>query len=221
MAKGIFVTATGTDIGKTYVSALITKKLRTNGLNTGYYKAVLSGASSIADSDAGYVNRIANIGQAHETLLSYFYRQVMSPHLAAKLDGNPAELAHIINDYERVKAVYDFITVEGSGGIVCPIRYDDTVIMLEDIIIALGLNVLIIADAGLGAINAVALTASYLKSRRLGIKGVILNRYTGGLIQEDNILMIENMIKLPVLALVTPGADEINMSVAELEALYE
>lgn len=61
MGKGIFVTGTGTDIGKTYVTALIVKKLADAGIRTGYYKAALSGAKSIGDSDAGYVKKIAGI----------------------------------------------------------------------------------------------------------------------------------------------------------------
>ena len=56
MAKGIFVTGTGTDVGKTYVTALIVKKLADAGIHAGYYKAALSGAESIEESDAGYVN---------------------------------------------------------------------------------------------------------------------------------------------------------------------
>ena len=63
MGKGIFVTGTGTDIGKTYVTALIVKKLADAGIRTGYYKAALSGAKSIGDSDAGYVKKIAGITQ--------------------------------------------------------------------------------------------------------------------------------------------------------------
>ena len=55
MAKGIFVTGTGTDVGKTYVTALIVKKLADVGIHAGYYKAALSGAESIEDRDAGYV----------------------------------------------------------------------------------------------------------------------------------------------------------------------
>ncbi|MBM7687279.1 MULTISPECIES: dethiobiotin synthase [Clostridia] len=222
MTKGIFITATGTDIGKTYVAALMIKKLRSSGRNAGYYKAALSGASSVENSDAGYVNRVANIGQEEETLFSYLYSNAVSPHLAAKLEGNPAEISKIITDYTKVRELYDYVTVEGSGGIICPIRYDDTThILLEDIVKALGLNTLIIADAGLGTINAVTLTAEYLRSRGIGIKGVILNRYTGGIMQDDNITMIEKIAKIPVLSLVKPYADEIEMSADEIEALYE
>ena len=68
MAKGIFVTGTGTDVGKTYVTALIVKKLADAGIHAGYYKAALSGAESIEESDAGYVKKIA--GRQQLTVIS-------------------------------------------------------------------------------------------------------------------------------------------------------
>lgn len=125
MSKGLFITATGTDIGKTYVTALLVKKLREANFNAGYYKAALSGADNIAESDAGFVNRIANIHQDEQTLLSYLYKNAVSPHLAAKIEGNPVEKDTVISDYATVQKNYDYVTVEGSGGIICPIRYDD------------------------------------------------------------------------------------------------
>ena len=71
MAKGIFVTGTGTDVGKTYVTALIVKKLADAGIHAGYYKAALSGAESIEESDAGYVKKIAGItGRQQLTVIS-------------------------------------------------------------------------------------------------------------------------------------------------------
>ena len=91
MAKGIFVTGTGTDVGKTYVTALIVKKLADAGIHAGYYKAALSGAESIEESDAGYVKKIAGITQEDSSLLSYLYQNAVSPHLAARIEGNPVD----------------------------------------------------------------------------------------------------------------------------------
>lgn len=222
MSKGIFVTATGTDVGKTYVTALIVKKLREAGLNAGYYKAALSGADCIKNSDAGYVNRVAKIGQEEATLLSYLYQGAVSPHLAARLEGNPVDLERVQHDFRSVQAAYDYVTVEGSGGIVCPIRWDATAhILLEDVIKALDLRTLLVADAGLGTINAVVLTTEYLKRRSIGIGGIILNHYTGGTMQQDNITMIEELTDLPVIALVKPDDDSLDMDAAQVAALYE
>lgn len=221
MGKGLFVTATGTDMGKTYVTALIVKKLKEAGYPAGYYKAALSGAKSIEESDAGYVKRISGISQPDGTLLSYLYETAVSPHLAARLEGNPVELDKVREDYARVLNEYDYVTVEGSGGIVCPIRCDEEQeIFLEDIIKALGLGAVIVADAGLGTINSVVLTAEYLKNRGIEVKGVILNHYSGGVMQEDNARMIESITGIPVLACVGRGDVELDMNVKTVAALY-
>lgn len=145
MAKGIFVTGTGTDVGKTYVTALIVKKLADAGIHAGYYKAALSGAESIEESDAGYVKKIAGITQEDSSLLSYLYQNAVSPHLAARIEGNPVDPETVKADFDRVKREYDYVTVEGSGGIVCPIRWDEEhEILLEDIVKMLHLNTLVI-----------------------------------------------------------------------------
>ena len=103
MAKGIFVTGTGTDVGKTYVTALIVKKLADAGIHAGYYKAALSGAESIEESDAGYVKKIAGITQEDSSLLSYLYQNAVSPHLAARIEGNPVDPETVKADFDRVK----------------------------------------------------------------------------------------------------------------------
>lgn len=220
MAKGLFVTATGTDAGKTYITALLVKKLSEAGMSAGYYKAALSGAETIADSDAGYVKRISGIDQPEESLLSYLYQNSVSPHLAARLEGNPVELEKIRADFAKVAENYDYVTVEGSGGIVCPIRWDQQKILLEDIIKEVGLDTVIVADAGLGTINAVVLTVSYLKSRKIGIRGIILNHYSGGVMQEDNIRMIEELTGIPVVAVVRDGDEDIEIPLEKLCGMY-
>lgn len=221
MSKSLFITATGTNVGKTYVTALLIKKMREANFNAGYYKAALSGADNIAESDAGFVNRIANIQQNEQSLLSYLYKNAVSPHLAAKIEGNPVEKDTVINDYATVQKNYDYVTVEGSGGIICPIRYDDKAkYFLTDIVKWLHLPTLIIADAGLGTINSVVLTVEYLKQQQIKIQGIILNNYTGGIMQDDNIKMIEDLTNYPILALVKPNDTDINIDVNTLEKLY-
>lgn len=222
MSKALFITATGTDVGKTYVTALIVKKLRESGINAGYYKAALSGAESISDSDAGYVNKTAEINQPESTLLSYMYKTAVSPHLAAKIEGDPVTLEKVKADFSKVSENYDFVTVEGAGGIVCPVRWDETAhILLEDIIKTLDLDTVIVADAGLGTINAVITTTEYIKSRKINIKGVILNNWTGGIMQEDNAKMITEITDLEVLAVVKKGDTDLDIDPQKLANLYK
>ena len=61
MGRGLFITGTDTDVGKTYVTALLVKTLRSAGYDVGYYKAAISGARTVEESDAGFVNRFAQI----------------------------------------------------------------------------------------------------------------------------------------------------------------
>ena len=222
MSRGLFVTATGTDIGKTYVTALIVKKLRSFGLNAGYYKAAVSGAESVYESDAGYVNRIAQIGEQEELLLSYLYKTPVSPHLAARIEGNPAEMSVIKSTFKHVCEQFDFVTMEGSGGIVCPIRKDEKfTIYLEDIIRELGLPSVIVADAGLGTINAVVTTVEYMKARKLAVNGIILNKWNGDFMQRDNLAMIEELTGIKVVAVVREGATELEIDEKTLVEMYK
>lgn len=222
MGKGLFITGTDTDIGKTYVTALLVKTLRDAGYHAGYYKAAVSGAPTIAESDAGFVNTFAGCGEPEDMLLSYLYQNAVSPHLAARIEGHPLEKDVILRAWERVTAAYDYVTMEGSGGILCPIRHDEkAVYFLEDIVKWLGLSSLIIADAGLGTINHAVLTAFYMKAKGLPVKGFLLNNWKGGVMEEDNVKMIEEMTGLPVLAKVAKGDTAIEADPALLASLYE
>ena len=99
MGKALFVTGTGTDIGKTYVTGLIVKCLRDAGFAAGYYKAALSGAEVAADGtllpgDALHVARVAELDAADVTV-SYVYRDAVSPHLAAQIEHRPMDFAKV------------------------------------------------------------------------------------------------------------------------------
>ena len=86
MGRGLFITGTDTDVGKTYVTALLVKTLRSAGYDVGYYKAAISGARTVEESDAGFVNRFAQICEPEDMLLSYLYQNAVSPHLAARIE---------------------------------------------------------------------------------------------------------------------------------------
>ena len=226
MGKGIFITATGTDVGKTYVTGLLVKKLREAGLNAGYYKAALSGAEitpeGLLPGDADFVRRMAGLDVKPQELVSYIYEEAVSPHLAALREGNPVELAKISEDYAKSLEKYEYVTMEGSGGIICPIRWDEQHILLEDIIKELNLGTLVISTAALGSINACILTIFYLKEHYIPVRGIILNNYDDNdFMQVDNKKMIEAIGGVPILACVPPNADNLEIDVDLLTSLYK
>lgn len=218
MNKGYFVTATGTDVGKTFITALLVKKWRDSGIDAGYYKAALSGAElrdgKWVAGDADYVKRIAHLPDTQEQLVSYVYKEAVSPHLAARKEGNPVELAKVEDDFEAANARHEFVFAEGSGGIICPIRYDDQKVFLVDIMKTLGLPLLIVTTAALGSINACVLTVEYARSCGLDVCGLIVNRYgcSGNLeMEDDNIRMMQDLTGLEILAKVKDGDTDLGV----------
>lgn len=221
-SKGLFVLGTGTDIGKTFITGLLVKTLRDGQYKAGYYKAAVSGAPSIAESDAGYVKKVAGLTVPDEALLSYLYDHAVSPHLAAQWEGHPLEKSVVEAAFAKAKENFEYVTMEGSGGIMCPLRYDETAhIFLEDVIQWFKLPTLLVAHAGLGTINATVLTIEYLRARHIPVKGVILNFYTDSPMERDNKAMIEELTGVPVIACVPEGAKDLGVSADTLAALYE
>lgn len=227
MSRNIFITGTGTDIGKTYIAGLIVKKLAESGRRAGYYKAAMSGNDrredgSLIPGDALHVQSVSGIDQTLESMCPYVYETAVSPHLASRLEGNPVNMDVVRSGFDAVCADRDYVTMEGSGGILCPINFDGDELWLEEVIKGLGLSCLLIADAGLGTINSVVLTWEYMKSRGIPVKGIIYNNYhPGDVMEDDNIRMCEHITGLPTLARVKPGDTELDMDADTLAALYE
>jgi len=228
MSRKIFVTGTGTDIGKTYVTALIVKKLRGAGVRAAYYKAAVSGNrrrsdGTLAPGDALQVKETAGLEQPLESMCPYVYERAFSPHLAAAIEGRQVQMNVVKNGFEALARKYDYITMEGSGGIICPIaRTGAKVLLLEDIVRELDMSCLIVADAGLGTINSTVLTVSYLRSRHIPVKGIILNHFHPcSVMEEDNLAMCRLLSCVEVIACVEDGATEFPLSAESLMALYE
>ena len=227
MSKAVFLTGTGTDIGKTYIAGLIVKKLAEAGKNPAYYKAAMSGNDrredgSLIPGDALFVQKTSGISQSLEEMCPYVYENAWSPHLASRVEGNPVDLDVVRKGFLETADKYDFITMEGSGGILCPLCFDERRIQLEDVIREFELSSILVADAGLGTINSVVLTAEYMKARSLPIRGIIFNHYhPGNIMEDDNIFMCEHMTGLPVIAKVQDDATELETDADMLAALYD
>ena len=220
--KGLYILGTGTDVGKTYITALWLKALREAGHDVAYYKAAVSGAPSISESDAGYVKQVAGLSQADETLLSYVFDEAVSPHLAARHEGKIIDRTVVNKNFCHVARAHAYTTVEGSGGIICPLHVTDTELyMLEDVVKDLNLPTIVVATAALGTINSTVLTIHYLQSKGIPVKGIIVNHYTGNPMEEDNCVMMERLTGIPVLDRVGPGETSLHMDVDTMLSCYE
>ena len=217
MSKNIFITATGTDIGKTYVSALIVKKMRDAGYNCGYFKPVLSGVveknGKLVESDCNYVAETAKIPANADDCVTYWWKEAVSPHLASQRANQNIEIEKIKQDFIKKQAEYDYLLVEGAGGITCPLRLQNgEKYLLKDLIKELGTNIIIVADGGLGTINSVLLTVEYAKQNDINIEGIILNNFDAdSFMHQDNHKQVEYLTGIKVIATVKPHQIDINL----------
>lgn len=224
--KSIFITATGTDIGKTYVSGLLVKKMKDFELNCGYYKPALSGAIRQSDGrllpgDCDFVRQTAGLKVKPEDCVTYCFEEAVSPHLAAARLGVDIDIEKIKSDYKKKSENYDYMIVEGAGGITCPFNLNNKQILLPDIIKALDLGIVVVADGGLGTINSVLLTIEYAKTRGLNILGIILNNYDkNDFMHIDNKTQVEALTGVKVIATVTKGDTDLNITKENLIGLF-
>lgn len=206
----VFVTATGTEVGKTYVSGLLVKMLRYQGENAGYFKPALSDAyyeeGRLIPGDAAHVCSVARLDVEPCSLVSHIYTTPVAPHLAAQQeDAPPISLEKIRRDFDALSGQFDRLIVEGCGGIVCPLSVDPH-IMLVDVMKMLNLPLIIVTDSGLGSINACVLTVEYARSQGLDIFGIIMNKFDPqNFLHVDNARQIEKLSHARIVARVSDG----------------
>lgn len=226
MANGLFVIGTGTDVGKTYITGLLVKALHESGAKAAYYKAAMSGNKrnpdgTLCPGDAAHVKAVSGIPQPLDTMCPYVYERAVSPHLAARLEGNPINQTRVLDELAALRQQYDFITMEGAGGILCPLRMDEQTIWLPDLIRKTDFPCLLVADAGLGTINAVGLTAFYLRAQQLPLAGIVFNRFVpGDVMHEDNRRVCEQITGAPVITCVQEGDASLRLTAKQMRALY-
>lgn len=226
MTKGIFITATGTDVGKTYISGLIVKKMRDMNYNCGYFKPALSGAEKIngklVPGDCAYVLKTAGIDDDPMKYVSYVFETAVSPHLAAQKEGQSIKKEKIKKDFDRIKENFDYMIIEGAGGIVCPFNLNEEKIMLADIIKMLDSDVIIVASASLGTINSTVLTVEYIKSLGINIRGIILNGYEkNDFMQADNKIQVEKLTGIKVIATVQNKDKDLDIEESKLLSIFK
>ncbi|MDR1696560.1 MAG: dethiobiotin synthase [Endomicrobium sp.] len=196
MKKGIFITATDTEAGKTYVSCKIAEALKSAGIKCGAFKPVSTGDRS----DAAKLIESAGINEKPETVTPVFFKNPMSPYGASLLEGKALDLKKIDKSYKYFTKKYEFTIVEGVGGLLVPLKKD---FFVNDLIRRLRIPVLIVARFGLGTINHTLLTVDKLRRDKSEIAGIILSgkRNVRDISAKSNADIIRKTTKLPVLEL--------------------
>ena len=157
--KRYFVTATHTDAGKTFVSALLTK-----ALDAMYWKPIQSG-NEIRDTLE--ICRLANLSEEQTFKETYLLKSPESPHSAAKKDGIRIDVHSI-----KIPKTDKNLIIEGAGGLLVPLNDNETI---ADLICHLDLPVILVVPTYLGCINHSLLTLEAMKSRGIKLAAIIFN----------------------------------------------
>lgn len=209
--KGVFITGTDTDVGKTVIAAGLTAALRRRGLAAVYFKPVQSGCPEaegrLLPTDAKFARELAGLNEPLELLTPIALRLPLAPGVAAAREGVTLDLGRVAAALRDLAGRYDFFVVEGAGGLYVPLV--DTSFLVQDLIRWLQLPLLVVARAGLGTINHTALTVMAARQSGIEVIGIILNRASAapGLAEQTNPAVIEAITGRPILARVPEVAD--------------
>lgn len=193
--KGIFITGTGTEIGKTVIAGCLAATLKDAGINVGVMKPICSGDNL----DAQYLKHAAQVNDSLTLINPIYLKYPLAPSVSARIQDKEIDINEIDEAIDILSKKYDFLIVEGVGGIAVPIKDD---YFVAHLIHHLQMPILIVADVGLGTINHTMLTVSFAQAFNLKIVGIILNQHNPnepGLAEQTNPHEIEKITQVPVI----------------------
>jgi dethiobiotin synthetase len=192
--NSLFITGTDTGVGKTLVSAGLARMLVNRGVPIGVFKPVASGG--IVSEDGKLLQKAAKFPDAaYSNIVPIHYKQPLAPWVAGWEEGK-VDLAKVDKAFQKAKDSWEFLIVEGVGGVLVPITEKKFV---TDWIVKWKLPTLVVARAGLGTINHTLLTVEALQRRKIRVLGVIVNGFKGKTVAEKtNIQALRKLLKVPV-----------------------
>ena len=172
---GVFVTGTGTEVGKTVVAGVIARTASVDGRRVTVFKPAVSGLDEAREQgvvpDHEHLRAAAGSDQADEEIAPYLYAPAVSPHLAAELEGTAIETERLPSGLAAAREAGDFLVCEGVGGFLVPLRLD---YLVRDFARDAALSVVVVAAPGLGTINHTLLTIEAVRAAGLNIMSVVL-----------------------------------------------
>lgn len=200
--RGIFVTGTDTEVGKTFASTVLIAALRARGLRVFPYKPVAAGATRVGErwvnEDTQALVAAAGLDEASAGAVTpVLLREPMAPHIAARREGVAIDVRALHAGLLRGAVGSDFCVVEGVGGFCVPLDDEhDTVDLARD----LGLPVVLVVGMRLGCLNHALLTAQAIAAAGLPLAGWIANELhpaMNGL--DENVATLERRLRAPLL----------------------
>lgn len=171
MRHGVFVTGTGTEVGKTVVAAVIARTLAAEDRQVHVFKPAVTGLDEGAETDHALLRRASGSSQSDEEIAPYRYGPPASPHLAAELAGEEIDPERLCEAAGAATETSDAIVCEGVGGLLVPLSPN---YLVRDLAADLGYPVVVVAGSGLGTINHTLLTLESARAAGLEVAAVVL-----------------------------------------------
>jgi len=175
--KPLFITATDTDIGKTYVCAGLAHSLKKLDIDVGIMKPFACGVkqkTGFSSNDLTILSKAAMVNDTEELLNPFFFPIPASPYTAAKNLGVKIDINYLMKCFRKLDKIHDVMLVEGIGGIMTPILKDYAII---DLIKDLEANTIIVTSSKIGTINHTIMTCNMCKNMKIPVKGLIINNF--------------------------------------------
>ncbi len=169
--EGVFVTGTGTEVGKTVVAAALARTLAAEGKRVAVCKPAVTGLDEAGEPDHALLRRAAGSSQSDEQIAPYRYGPPMSPHLAAELAGEEISRGRLLEAARSAAAGADALVCEGVGGLLVPLSPG---YLVRDFAVDLGLPLVAAASPSLGTINHTLLTIEAARAAGLEVAKVVL-----------------------------------------------
>ena len=222
--NGFIITATGTDAGKTCITAGLLQHFANLYPNGCIIKPVQTGCSSPQDTDAFFWKKIAQNTQYPPHIASLeTFKLASSPHLAALEEQKNIQIATLFTKFKKECKCYDWTLTEGAGGLFVPLNEKE---LLIDFFALLNQPIILVINNKLGCINEALLSIEALKIRNLPLLGLIFNEPTPCAnedekkIRTDNIHIIKKLTQVPILAS-TPYITDSYLSVPFMQKLTD
>jgi dethiobiotin synthetase len=174
-ARGVFITATDTGVGKTLVASALVTCLSQRGIDVGVMKPIETGVSlsRMAQSDGARLRRAAGSHDPMPEVCPYVFRLPVAPLSAASAEGRTVRVVAIRRTFHALLQKHDFVVVEGVGGVYVPVTSS---LNISDIIYQMKLSAIVVGQSGLGGINHALLTLDALRRQKIPIVALVLNQ---------------------------------------------
>jgi len=209
--RRIFITATGTEVGKTYIGSKLIENLIKDGKKIEVYKPIISG---FVDRDSNDLRLLLNSWGKNYTqeniskVARYIFAEPLSPDIVARRHKQTISTKEIVK-FCTAKTTVDFQIIEGAGGLMTPINNNQTML---DLIKELKAEVILVTNNYLGMLSHTLTCLNALRASRIKVLAIIINKiYVNDLKIEELIESLKNFYRGEIIVVEKNGNLKLNL----------